>query len=533
MFLMYLTLSALMLTTPVSHIPLDPKRFATIDPTSESAALVVPVDDLIKLGKQYLGKPYRYRPQAGVTMDCSGYLQYLFARYEVALPRTTTGMATMVKRIPLDEVKKGDLLFFRGRNARSPAVGHVTMVIDRDEEGIKMMHSSSRGIVIDTYPMAYYTTRFLFAGRLPVTMVSETFEAFDPIPTLPTSTPKTLGNDIPFLYDDDQATDTLSVIGVGDIMLGTNYPSPSFLPPNDGKNLLDPVADILRNADVTFGNLEGVLLTGQGTPKSCRNPKVCYLFKSPDHYADYLLEAGFDLLSLANNHVGDFGAIGRENTARLLRERSIGAAGLLDLPYAIVEKDSVRYGLVAFAPNSGTISIHDYARAQALIQQVSAESDVVIVSFHGGAEGAKFQRLTRSNEFYLGENRGNPYDFARMAIDAGADIVFGHGPHVTRAIDLYKDRFIAYSLGNFATYGRFNLAGPNGRAPIVRVRTDQNGRFIDAELIATRQLGEGGPQLDPTGAVIREIIELTRQDLPESPLNISASGKVTRKSDLR
>ncbi len=532
-----------MLTSPV-----DPKRLSApsnnastsnerssvvVDPVTDATTTVVPVDDLIQLGKKYLGKPYRYRPEAGVMMDCSGYLQYLFARYEVALPRTTTGMAGVVKRIPLDQVKKGDLLFFKGRNARSSAIGHVTMVIDRTDDGIKMMHSSSRGIVIDTYPMTYYTTRFLFAGRLPVTMVSDSLQAPEPISTLPSKAPKTVQNDIPFLYDDDTPTDTLTVIGVGDIMLGTNYPSPSFLPPNDGKNLLDPVADILRNADVTFGNLEGVLLTGQGTPKSCRNPKVCYLFKSPDHYADYLKEAGFDLLSLANNHVGDFGNIGRENTLRILRERSINAAGLVNVPYTIFVKDNVRYGLVAFAPNNGTVSIHDTEGAKKIIQLLQSLSDVVIVSFHGGAEGSKYQRLTRSNEFYLGENRGNPYAFARMAIDAGADIVFGHGPHVTRAIDVYKDRFIAYSLGNFATYGRFNLSGPNGRAPIIRVQTDKQGRFIQADIIATKQVGEGGPQLDPTGAVIREIIDLTRMDLPESPINISTSGKVTRKSDLR
>ena len=67
------------------------------------------------------------------------------------------------------------------------------------------------------------------------------------------------------------------------------------------------------------------------------------------------------------------------------------------------------------------------------------------------------------------QNRGSVYRFAHEVVDAGADVVFGHGPHVTRALEFYRDRLICYSLGNFATYRRFNLSGPNGIAPIVKV----------------------------------------------------------------
>ena len=83
--------------------------------------------------------------------------------------------------------------------------------------------------------------------------------------------------------------------------------------------------------------------------------------------------------------------------------------------------------------------------------------DIVIVSFHGGAEGSEYTNITKKTEIFLGENRGNPYEFSRVAIDAGADVIFGHGPHVTRSMDIYKNRFIAYSLGNFATYARMSL----------------------------------------------------------------------------
>ena len=115
----------------------------------------------------------------------------------------------------------------------------------------------------------------------------------------------------------------------------------------------------------------------------------------------------------------------------------------------------MKYGFAAFAPNNGTVSIHDLDEARRLVSQLDSVSDVVIVSFHGGAEGSKHQHVPRRNEIFYGEDRGNVYDFAHSMIDAGADIVFGHGPHVTRAVDIYKNRFIIYSLGNFCTYGPF------------------------------------------------------------------------------
>ena len=130
---------------------------------------------------------------------------------------------------------------------------------------------------------------------------------------------------------------------------------------------------------------------------------------------------------------------------------------------------------------------------------------------------------------FLGENRGNPYEFSRVAIDAGADIIFGHGPHVTRGMDIYKNRFIAYSLGNFATYARFSLSGVKGLAPIVKVNVTKEGKFIDAQITSTKQTGEGGPQLDPENRVIKEIQRLTAKDLPNSTIIISNDGKITEK----
>jgi len=319
---------------------------------------------------------------------------------------------------------------------------------------------------------------------------------------------------------------SIKIIGVGDMMLGTNYPSESLLPPNDGKEMLLPVKDIISRGDISFGNLEGVVLSGNGPAKKCSNPKVCYTFKMPNHYVDYIKEAGFNLLSVANNHVQDFGSVGTANTTKILNEKNIPHAGLESCPYTTFEKNGLTYGFAAFAPNPGTIKINDYANAKKIISHLDSICDIVIVSFHGGAEGSSRSHITRSKEIFLGEDRGNPYEFARVVIDAGADVVFGHGPHVTRAIDLYKERFIAYSMGNFATYGMFNLAGISGIAPILELDVDAEGKFLKGKIHSTKQPGEGGPVMDENNGALKEIIKLTATDIPECKLSISEDGSI-------
>jgi poly-gamma-glutamate capsule biosynthesis protein CapA/YwtB (metallophosphatase superfamily) len=322
--------------------------------------------------------------------------------------------------------------------------------------------------------------------------------------------------------------DTLTLIGVGDIMLGTTYPA-GYLPPNDGKNLLDPVKDILKNADVTFGNQEGALFDGEGIPKKCSDPTKCYAFKSPEHYAAYLADAGFDLMSVANNHSGDFGPEARVITMKSLTDAGILSSGSLAQPFVILSKDGVRYGLASFSPNTGTPDINNIPEAMKIVAMLDTLCDIVIVSFHGGAEGRTHQHVSRKTEIFYGEDRGNVYEFAHRMIDAGADVIFGHGPHVSRAIDYYKGKFIIYSMGNFATYGRFNLAGENGFAPLVKIFTDRKGNFISGKIISIEQLGEGGPVIDNKKAAALKIKELTLTDFPEIKLNISDEGKITKK----
>ena len=321
--------------------------------------------------------------------------------------------------------------------------------------------------------------------------------------------------------------DTLKIIGVGDIMMGTNFPNKSYLPPSNGEYLFDNVRNILSNADVTFGNLEGVILDEGGTQKNCKNPKLCYLFRSPDSYANNLIKAGFDVLSTANNHAGDFGNEGRNNTAKVLDSLGFNHAGQQSHPYTTFMIDGMKYGFAAFSPNTGTVSIHDIDNATNIVEHLDSISDVVIISFHGGAEGKKHQHVTRKTETFYGENRGNVYRFAHTLVDAGADIIFGHGPHVTRAVEVYKKRFIAYSLGNFCTYARFNLSGDNGLAPIINVHTSATGEFLKAHVTPIIQVRPGGPQIDLQKRVIKKLQQLTKKDFPEVPINIDDNGVIT------
>ena len=329
-----------------------------------------------------------------------------------------------------------------------------------------------------------------------------------------------------------EGRDTLTIIGVGDIMLGTDYPSSIYLPPgNDCAPLLADVVSILRSADVTFGNLEGTFAGSFGKPKPCMDTTMCFVFRMPGKYVHCLNDAGFDMMSISNNHANDFGEGGRRRTEEVLDSAGMGYAGSYTSPSLVIEKDGIRYGLAAFSPFKGCFSIKDTTRALQILNDLKERCDIIIVSVHGGAEGADHQHVTRESEIYLGYDRGNIYSFSHLAIDAGADVVFGHGPHVTRAMEVYRNRFIIYSLGNFCTYGRFNLRGPNGIAPIMKVFVAPDGSFLKAEIIPVMQTGEGGVKPDPQGHVISKIRELNASDFPEIPLVISDEGAVTIKPE--
>lgn len=322
----------------------------------------------------------------------------------------------------------------------------------------------------------------------------------------------------------DKSTLRITIASVGDMMIGTDYPE-DHLPDDDGISFLTDVTPWLSSADIAFGNLEGVLVDGGEPGKKCSNPDACYLFRSPTRYAEHYHNAGFDVLSLANNHARDFGEEGR--TSSMV---AISAAGMLHTgregDFASLEVDGIHVAILGYAVTRNSNMLLDYDLAEETVSKFAASHDIVIVSFHGGAEGQDVTHLPFEEEEYYGEPRGNVVRFSRMAVDSGADLVIGHGPHIVRGMERYKERLIAYSLGNFATYYGISVAGTKGIAPILLTTLDGNGRFVGGDIVSTVQLRPAGPSIDEKQRALNLVRGLSAQDFGQSGLTFGPDGSI-------
>ena len=308
-------------------------------------------------------------------------------------------------------------------------------------------------------------------------------------------------------------------------MMGSDYPV-NMLPPNSGRDLYENVKAILRAADLTLGNLEGVLLEGGTCAKKMKKGKV-YAFRTAPTFAEHLSDAGFDFMNLANNHVNDFGLHGISSTMRTLGEYGIeyggvhGEVGEFDI-------NGIRVAIASFATSPGTDLLFHVTNAQKKVSNLAKASDIVIVSFHGGQEGIGALHTRDTFEYFLGQPRGNVVEFARAVIDSGADLVWGHGPHVPRAMELYKDRLIAYSLGNFCTWGGFNLADERGYAPVLKVVLDKAGVFKHGNIISFLQEPGKSLSADRQHRAAKLIRQLSAEDFPKSTPLIMEDGTMLR-----
>ncbi|HND18107.1 MAG TPA: CapA family protein, partial [Acidobacteriota bacterium] len=316
-------------------------------------------------------------------------------------------------------------------------------------------------------------------------------------------------------------------MGVGDIMLGSTYPDESGLPPNDGADLLKEATPILTSADLAFGNLEGPMLEGGTTTKCGPKSTRCFAFRVPTRYGKHLKDAGIDVMSLANNHANDFGSQGMASSKKVLDELGIAHAGEIgDIAYMTVKGRKI--AIIGFATNAVSYNVNDIEIARRVVADTTKKADLVIVSFHGGAEGTANLHVPDQVEIFLGETRGHLRKFARTVIDAGADLVIGHGPHVCRGMEVYKDRFIAYSLGNFATYGKFNLAEELGKTMILEVHIDpKDGAFRGGKIHPFKQIKPGGPLADSSKAIIPLMKQLSESDFGDTSVKISDDGTIS------
>jgi len=322
----------------------------------------------------------------------------------------------------------------------------------------------------------------------------------------------------------DRSAMRISIASVGDMMIGTDYPQ-NHLPDDDGVSFLSNVAPIISAADIAIGNLEGVLLDGGEPGKKCSNPNACYLFRSPTRYAKHYKDAGFDMMSLANNHARDFGEEGRSSSMEALAAHGILQSGRA-WTTAVLQHDELTVAYLAYAVTKNSNMLLDYELAFLWIAAHAEIYDIVVVTFHGGAEGADVTHVPFAEEEYYNEPRGDVVWFARGAVDAGADLVVGHGPHVVRGMERYKDRLIAYSLGNFATYYGISVAGIKGIAPILTTTLDGNGVFIEGHITSTIQLRPAGPSIDEKQRALSLIRRLSAEDFGDSGLKFELDGRV-------
>ena len=322
--------------------------------------------------------------------------------------------------------------------------------------------------------------------------------------------------------------DEIVITAVGDVMLGTTFPDDSGgdLPPNDGAGILDEVAPILKHGDVVFGNLEGPLVDG-GDSAKCHGKKIgtCFAFRVPTRYGAHLKSAGFNVMGLANNHALDFGTEGRESSRHVLDGQGIAHTGEVgDIAHLTVKGRKV--DVIAFATYPNAYNLLDLDDALNAIRQARSEADLVIVSFHGGAEGSTHQHVLEGDETFLGEDRGDLRRFTHAAVDAGAQLVVGSGPHVVRGMEIYQGKLIAYSLGNFATYGPFNLKGENGLSLILEAHVLPDGTFLRGQVYAVKQDKPGGPKLDNSLAIVPILRELSRSDFGGTAVVVGPRGEV-------
>jgi hypothetical protein len=299
------------------------------------------------------------------------------------------------------------------------------------------------------------------------------------------------------------------VIGwVGDTTPGSKYGSP----PRNGRALFEKVREQLLAPDLMVGNLEGTFGNGGKSKGSGSNS---YSFQAPPKNAESLAWAGFDVMSLANNHAYDYLEPGLSATRKALSDNNIAATGLPG-QITVREANGVKVAFVAFSPYRWNAPISNISAAQKLVRKAKGQADVVVVLIHAGAEGADKTHTPLGAEKAYGEFRGDPRAFSHAMIDAGASAVLGSGPHVIRGVERYKGKLIAYSLGNFAGWGNFGQGGNLSLSSLLTVKIDKNGEILGGRWLSLKLADPGVPELDKKNTAGKLVEKLSASDFADT-----------------
>ncbi len=280
---------------------------------------------------------------------------------------------------------------------------------------------------------------------------------------------------------------------------------------------LDAIKRLTLRGDVVFANFEGVLA-------EVPDPDL-WRFCVPFEVMGLLSGMGLNTLSLANNHSLDLGADAYATTALALAREGFRVAARAGRG-AVAEVKGRRVRVVGFsfdAPNN----VNDLDAIPSIIGKKGDE--IVIVSAHMGGENRLGYLVPRDVEHFGKEERGDVVRFSRAAIDAGADLVLGHGPNIPRGIELYKGKLIVYSLGNLVfdyPGAAFHLHAP---AYSISIALSDRGDFVSAR-IDSYDLRYGIPEPDSSRHAYRMIRNLTLSNLGERSLVFPGDGAVERSS---
>ena len=252
----------------------------------------------------------------------------------------------------------------------------------------------------------------------------------------------------------------------GDVLLSPTT-APVGLPIQKG---LSHLRELTRRVNIASANLEGPLDNGTLPIKTCLS-EHCHSFGQPLDAAQWMALAGFNALSVNNNHSMDRGTQGRHFTRKTLAENNV--APIWEEATYFPEQ---RMAMLAFSTNRGP---YDARNTQPIVDAIGELSKDwrVWVHIHAGAEGEHAQRIPCARETYLGEDRGDVVSMGRQMVDAGASVITMHGPHVPRAMELYKNRLIAYSLGNGLTAPGIGIHGNAGLSPWLELSIHDDGQY--------------------------------------------------------
>lgn len=330
----------------------------------------------------------------------------------------------------------------------------------------------------------------------------------------------------------------------GDVTLGTNLDTTwvhtararlgrrvPALPSPD--SLLAPLRPLLADADVVLLNVEAAIGEGPINRRKCApGSTACYAFRSPVAAAGALRrvapESAQVIGNVANNHARDDGDVGRRTTVRHLDAAGVQVTGMdtIATPVVTIRGDTVAF--LGFAQWTGP----DPRNLAAVRRHVRRAADAyarVVVTMHMGAEGSGRQRTPNATEMFVGEDRGNVVAFARAAVESGADLVIGHGPHVMRAAEWRDGKLVFYSLGNLVTYGPFTLSEPLNRGAIACAVLDRDGAILSADLRSTVQRLPGLVSVDATHRAAALTDSLGRLDFPSTAARFDRfTGEVLR-----